>query len=90
MFCKQLLGVQKQTTNLGVLLELGRIPLQNFVTKAAIKNCGSGPKDIDCDIKDYIATEDDFNQVVERGSAYQAELNYDDLRRNDVVERSGF
>ena len=38
MFCKQLLGVQKQTTNIGVLLELGRIPLQNFATKAAIKD----------------------------------------------------
>ena len=38
MVCKQILGVQKQTTNVGVLLELGRIPLQNFAVKAAIKN----------------------------------------------------
>ena len=38
MACKQILGVQKQTTNIGVLLELGRIPLQNFARKAAIKN----------------------------------------------------
>ena len=38
MVCKQILGVQKQTTNTGVLLELGRIPLQNFAIKAAIKN----------------------------------------------------
>ena len=38
MACKQILGVQKQTTNVGVLLELGRIPLQNFAVKAAIKN----------------------------------------------------
>ena len=38
MACKQILGVQKQTTNVGVLLELGRIPLQNFAIKAAIKN----------------------------------------------------
>ena len=38
MACKQILGVQKQTTNIGVLLELGRIPLQNFATKASIKN----------------------------------------------------
>ena len=30
MVCKQILGVQKQTTNTGALLELGRIPLQNF------------------------------------------------------------
>ena len=27
MFCKHLLGVQKQTTNIAVLLELGQIPL---------------------------------------------------------------
>ena len=38
MACKQILGVQKQTTNIGVLLELGRVPLQNFAIKAAIKN----------------------------------------------------
>ena len=38
MACKQILGVQKQTTNVGVLLELGRIPMQKFAIKAAIKN----------------------------------------------------
>ena len=38
MACKQILGVQKQTTNIGVLLELGRIPLQTYAIKAAIKN----------------------------------------------------
>ena len=37
-FCKQLLGVQKQTTNIGVLLELGQIPLRIFALKNAIKN----------------------------------------------------
>ncbi len=37
MACKQILGVQKQTTNIGVLLELGRIPLQHFAIKTAIK-----------------------------------------------------
>ena len=38
MACKQILGVQKQTTNIGVLLELGRIPLQIYARKASIKN----------------------------------------------------
>ena len=38
MACKHILGVQKQTTNVGVLLELGRVPFQNFAIKAAIKN----------------------------------------------------
>ena len=38
MACKHILGVQKQTTNIGVLLELGRIPLKIYAVKAAIKN----------------------------------------------------
>jgi hypothetical protein len=37
-FCKQLLGVQKQTTNIGVLLELGQVPLNILAQKNAIKN----------------------------------------------------
>ena len=39
-FCKELLGVQKQTTNLGVLLELGREPIMNYAKKNCIKNWG--------------------------------------------------
>ena len=35
---KQILGVQKQTTNVGVLLELGRIPLNIEAKKLAVKN----------------------------------------------------
>ena len=38
MACKHILGVQKHTTNLGVLLELGRVPLQTYAIKAAIQN----------------------------------------------------
>ena len=38
MICKQLLGVQKQTTNIGVLLELGRVSLCTYAVKLAIKN----------------------------------------------------
>ena len=38
MMCKQLIGVQKQTTNSGVLLELGRIPLNILAAKHASKN----------------------------------------------------
>ena len=37
-FCKQLLGVQKCTTNIGVLLELGEIPLMLYAKKNALKN----------------------------------------------------
>ena len=36
--CKQLLCVQKATTNIGVLLELGRLPLSLYAIKLAIKN----------------------------------------------------
>ncbi len=36
--CKQLLGVNKDTTTAGVLLELGRIPLCTYGVKNAIKN----------------------------------------------------
>ena len=38
MVCKQILGVQKQTTNIGVLLELERVPLNLYAKKSAIKN----------------------------------------------------
>ena len=37
-FCKQLLGVQKQTTNIGVLLELGEVPLNIHARQHANKN----------------------------------------------------
>ncbi len=37
-FLKQLLGVQTQTTNIGVLLETGEIPLSNHAKKLCVKN----------------------------------------------------
>ena len=37
-FCKDLLGVQKQTVNLGVYLELGRTPLNISGDKLCVKN----------------------------------------------------
>ena len=37
-FLKDLLGVQKQTTNIGVLLEVGKLPLIIHAKKASIKN----------------------------------------------------
>ena len=38
IMCKELLVVNKQTTNIGVFLKLGRVPLQLFAVKFAIKN----------------------------------------------------
>ena len=37
-FLKQLLGVQSQTSNIGVLLETGRVPLLTYAIKNSIKN----------------------------------------------------
>ena len=38
MMCKQLLGVHRLTTNVGVLLESGRVPLLLYASKNAIQN----------------------------------------------------
>ena len=38
MMCQQILGVKKQTTNMGILLELGRVPLHLDAIKYAIRN----------------------------------------------------
>ena len=38
MICKQILGVHRSTTNIGILLELGRIPLNIYAIKMAVKN----------------------------------------------------
>ena len=43
-FCKELLGVQKQTTNVGVLLELGQVPLGIIANKNALKKLGQNNK----------------------------------------------
>ena len=37
-FCKDMLGVQRQATNIGVLLELGEIPLVILAKNSSIKN----------------------------------------------------
>ena len=37
-FCKDLLGVQRQTTNIEVLLDLGRVPIMLYGRKNCIKN----------------------------------------------------
>ena len=38
MVCKQVLGVQRKTTNIGVLLEIGRLPLYIDTIKFSVKN----------------------------------------------------
>ena len=39
-FCKQILGVRKQTNTAGVLQELGMLPLTFYASKMAVKNWG--------------------------------------------------
>ena len=39
-FCKDLLGVQRQTSNIGTLLELGRVPIMLYGRKNCFKNWG--------------------------------------------------
>ena len=39
-FCKEILGVQRQTSNIGTLLELGRVPLMLYGKNNCIKNWG--------------------------------------------------
>ena len=39
-FCKDVLGVQRQTTNIAVLLDLGRVPIMLYGKKNCIKNWG--------------------------------------------------
>ena len=38
-FCKTILGVQKQTSSIGTLLELGAVPIMFFGVKNCLKNC---------------------------------------------------
>ena len=45
LICKQLLGVHRSTTNIGVLLELGRIPLEIYAVKLAVKKLGTYKKE---------------------------------------------
>ena len=47
-FLKQLLGVQIQTSNLGVLLETGRVPFMTYAIKNSIKNWYRIAIDNDC------------------------------------------
>jgi len=47
-FCKQLLGVQKQTTNVGVLLQLGKVPLSLLAQKRCLKNWSRIVNNIKC------------------------------------------
>ena len=77
MFCKHLLGVQKkQTTNIGVLLELGEIPLNLFAKKMAIKNW------------ERISLQKNANNLVMKsyGFAIEETLDWPHLIKNKLAE----
>jgi hypothetical protein len=77
-FCKEILGVQRKTTNIGVLLDLGRIPIMYY----GIKNCINNWSKIHISKK--------ANEIVLL--AHQTSLNYSMKRAEDVkncLHRSG-
>ena len=76
MFCKHLLGVQKQTTNVGVLLELGQIPLNIYAKKMAIKNWKR------------ISLKKEANSLVIKSYefALKEKLNWPSLTKNNLSE----
>ena len=76
MFCKHLLGVQKQTTNIAVLLELGQIPLSLHAIKMTIKNW------------ERISLQKKANYLVTKSYefAVQENLNWPNLTRNKLAE----
>ena len=60
---------------------------ENKHLRIAIKKCKTGPKDLNCAVKDYIASEDDLKNKMETNHD-GTNLKYEDLLKNDVVERS--
>ena len=64
---------------------------ENNKFREAIKNCKTGPKDFDCSVKDYIASEQDFKEYVDQDDVAIEDdyriitlIDYDDLLRSDV------
>ena len=68
-FCRQILGVQKNTTTMGVLLELGRTPLMLEARRLSLKNWeriknGDGNILVDCSYKNSSEKELDWNATI--------------------------
>ena len=61
-FLKQLLGVQIQTSNIGVLLETGRVPLMAYAVKNCVKNWYRIAIDKNCNPLTYASFENIVNQ----------------------------
>ena len=60
-FLKQLLGVQTQTSNTGILLETGRVPLMTYAIKNCIKNWNRIANEKNCNSLIY----DSYVNIVE-------------------------
>lgn len=61
-FLKQLLGVQNQTSNIGVLLETGRVPLLIYAIKNSIKNWSRIDQSNECNILTKLS----FQNIVDK------------------------
>ena len=68
-FCRQILGVQKNTTTMGVLLELGLTPLMLEARRLSLKNWeriknGDGNILVSYSLKNSVEKELDWNQTI--------------------------
>ena len=64
-FLKQLLGVQTQTSNVGILLETGRIPLMAFALKQCVKNWNRIAVESDCNPLTHLSYKNIFDNQFE-------------------------
>ena len=69
-FLKQLLGVQIQTPNIGVLLETGRVPLLAFAIKNSVKNWHRIVKTNECNPLVHLS----FENIIEKDFDWQKNI----------------
>ena len=78
-FLKQLLGVQTQTPNIGVLLETGRVPLMTYAIKNSIKNWNRIAIGSNCNPLVRLSYENIVNKDMEWYKNLKSLLNYTGL-----------
>ena len=105
-FCRQVLGVQKNTTNVGVLLELGCVPLMLEAQRLSLKNWeriknGDGNILVGYSFKNSSEKELDWNRTIctllsEHGMRYRITENFLDTgdaflgKAKDIYHQEAF
>jgi len=74
-FLKQLLGVQTQTHNVGILLETGRVPLMAYALKQCIKNWNRIAIENDCNPLTHLSYKNIFENDFEWFKNIESLLN---------------